>query len=420
MAERYGKFSINCLAARPYARARHFNSASQQKMSTTELQPPVRILMGPGPSQIHPRVLEATAKGTVGHLDPYFLQIMDGLQGMLRRLFGTENPMTFAVSGTGSAGMEACVVNLIEPGDSMVVGVNGVFGGRMVDVAGRAGAEVTRVEKPWGEVFTVDDLKEALAAKPKVVGIVMAETSTGAWQPLEEIAAVVHEAGALLLVDAVTSLGGVPVEVDAWGIDAIYSGTQKCLSCPPGLAPVSFSPAAMEVITTRQSKVQSWYLDVNFLASYWGSDRAYHHTAPINMNYGLYEALRLIEEEGQEQVFARHMRNHQALAAGLAALGMEFTAAEGHRLPMLNAVKIPDGVDDGATRKALLERFGIEIGGGLGDFKGKVWRIGLMGHTARANNVLLLLAALEQLMGEQGVKFEPGASVAAANSVLST
>jgi len=310
------------------------------------------------------------------------------------------------------------VVNLIEPGDSMVVCVNGVFGERMVDVAGRAGAKVTRVDRPWGEVFSPADLKPALAAaRPKVVGMVMAETSTGAWQPIEEISALVHDAGALLLVDAVTALGGVPVRTDAWQIDAIYSGTQKCLSCPPGLAPVSFSPRAMEVVLGRKSKVQSWYLDVSMLAKYWGSERVYHHTGPINMTYGLYEALRLIQEEGLENCHARHLLNHRALKAGLTALGLKYAAAEGHQLPMLNAVLIPDGVDDAAVRKQLLERFGIEIGGGLGAFKGKAWRIGLMGHTARPNNVLLFLGAIEQLLAEQGCRIERGAGVAAANEV---
>ncbi len=387
---------------------------------TPPLNPPVRILMGPGPSDVHPRVLAALAKGTVGHLDPYYLEVMNRLQEMLRQLFRTTNPMTFAVSGTGSAGMEATVVNLIEPGDSMVVCVNGVFGGRMLDVAQRAGAKVTKVEKPWGQVFTPDDLKSALAASPKVVGIVMAETSTGAWQPIEEISKVVHEAGAMLLVDAVTSLGGVPVEVDRWQIDAIYSGTQKCLSCPPGLSPVSFGPRAMETILNRKSKVQSWYLDVSMLANYWGQNRVYHHTGPINMTWGLYEALCLIHEEGLEACFARHLLHHRALKAGLAAIGIGYAAQEGHQLPMLNAVQIPTGADDAATRRGLLDRFGIEIGAGLGDFKGRVWRIGLMGFAARANNVLLLLSALEQLLSEQGVNLDQGASVAAANEVYKT
>jgi alanine-glyoxylate transaminase/serine-glyoxylate transaminase/serine-pyruvate transaminase len=381
------------------------------------LSPPVRVLMGPGPSDVHPRVLQALAAPTVGHLDPYYLEVMNDLQGMLRTLFNTTNQMTMAISGTGSAGMETAVVNLIEPGDKMVVCVNGVFGGRMADVARRAGAEVIQVERPWGEVFRVADLEAALAQKPKVVGIVMAETSTGAWQPLEEISAAVHDAGAMLLVDAVTSLGGVPVEVDRWQIDAIYSGTQKCLSCPPGLAPVSFSPRAMEVVLSRKHKVQSWYLDTTMLASYWGSERVYHHTAPINMTWGLYEAVRLLLEEGLENVYARHKLNHQALKAGLEALGIRYAAEEGHQLPMLNAVLIPEGVDDVQVRSGLLNRFGIEIGGGLGAFKGKAWRIGLMGHACRRNNVLLLLGALEQLLAEQGYKFSPGASVAAANAV---
>ncbi|MFO0867406.1 MAG: alanine--glyoxylate aminotransferase family protein [Pirellulales bacterium] len=382
-----------------------------------ELLPPPRILLGPGPSDTHPRVLQALSRGTVGHLDPFYLQTMDELQRMLRGLFRTSNRMTFAVSATGSAGMEATVVNLIEPGDSMVVCVNGVFGGRMADVAGRAGAQVTKVERPWGEVFTPDDLRPALAARPKVVGIVLAETSTGAWQPIEEISRLVHEAGALLLVDAVTGLGGIPVEVDAWNIDAIYSGTQKCLSCPPGLAPVSFNQRALDVILNRRTKVQSWYLDVSMLASYWGQERVYHHTAPINMSYALYEALRLIHEEGLENCFARHLRNHRALKAGLAALGIQYATQEGHQLPMLNAVRIPEGIDDARVRSGLLQQFGIEIGAGLGAFKGKVWRIGLMGYSSRPANVLVFLSALEQLLAAQGYRFTPGASTAAANEV---
>ncbi|PHR99097.1 MAG: alanine--glyoxylate aminotransferase [Blastopirellula sp.] len=382
------------------------------------INPPVRTLMGPGPSDIHPNVLAAMAKPTVGHLDPYYLKVMDELQGMLRQLFRTENAMTFAVSGTGSAGMEATVVNLVEPGDNVVVCVNGVFGKRLADVATRAGGNVTVVEKPWGEVFTADDLKETIAAtKPKLVAIVMAETSTGAWQPIEEISELVHNAGAMLLVDAVTSLGGVAVEVDKWNIDAIYSGSQKCLSCPPGLAPVSFSAKAMETIMNRKTPVQSWYLDVSLLANYWGENRVYHHTAPINMSYGLHEAVRLILEEGLDNCFARHLKNHQALAAGLSAIGIEYTAAEGHRLPMLNAVKVPEGIEDTVIRKGLLNQFGIEIGGGLGAFAGKVWRIGLMGYAARQNNVLLFLAALEQLLAAQGYQFDRGASIEDANQV---
>lgn len=377
--------------------------------------PPIRTLLGPGPSDIHPRVLQALAMPTIGHLDPYYLQLMDQMQGMLRGLFRTENPLTMAISGTGSAGQEATIVNLLEPGDSILVCINGVFGNRLADMAERVGAEVTRLERLWGEVFSTDDLKETLArVKPKVVAIVMAETSTGAWQPIEEISQLVHESDALLLVDAVTALGGIPVEVDRWQIDAIYSGSQKCLSCPPGLAPVSFSPRAMEKILGRKKKVSSWYLDVSLLASYWGEDRVYHHTAPINMTYALFEAVRLVLEEGLDDCFARHQNNHEALAAGLAAIGISFTAAEGHRLPQLNAVRVPEGIDDPRLRGDLLSRFGIEIGGGLGEFKGKVWRIGLMGYGSRQNNVLLVLAALEQLLAEQGYSFDRGAAIAAA------
>ncbi len=357
------------------------------------------MLLGPGPSNVSPGVLEALSKPTVGHLDSYYLNIMDEMQEMLRSLFRTQNPMTFAVSGTGSAGQEATIVNLVEPGDSVVVCVNGVFGGRLAEMTERAGGRVTRVEKQWGEVFTPDDLKPALTkVKPKVVAIVMAETSTGAWQPIEEISALVHDAGAMLLVDAVTALGGVPVEVDQWNIDAIYSGTQKCLSCPPGLAPVSFSPRAIETILNRRHKVQSWYLDVSLLASYWGGERVYHHTAPINMTYALHEALRLIHQEGLAACFQRHLDCHEKLESGLVAKGFEFTAQQGHRLPQLNAVRLPSRINDAALRQELLNRYGIEIGGGLGEFRGQVWRIGLMGHSARLENVAMFLSALEEIL----------------------
>ena len=380
------------------------------------IAPPRRILMGPGPSDISPRVLAALGAPTVGHLDPYFLKIMDETQRMLRRVFRTENPLTLAVSGTGSAGMEACVVNLIERGDRMLVCQNGVFGGRMADVAGRAGADVTVIEREFGQIFPPDEVAAAVKrVSPKVVGIVHAETSTGAWQPLEEISRIVHDAGALLLVDCVTSLGGAPVEVDAWQLDAVYSGTQKCLSCPPGLAPVTFSPRAVEVIERRKSKVASWYLDMTMVRSYWGQERSYHHTAPINMNYALHEALRIVLEEGLEPRFERHVRNHRALKAGLAALGIEYAVASGHELPMLNAVRIPSDVDDVAVRKQLLNQFGIEIGGGLGPMKGRTWRIGLMGETSTERNVLLFLAALERCLSDQGVEVADGAGVAAAN-----
>ena len=382
------------------------------------VDPPHRLLMGPGPSDVAPRVLAALAAPTVGHLDPYFLQIMDETQQMLREIFRTTNRLTLPVSGTGSAGMETCIVNLIEPGDRILVGVNGVFGGRMADVAGRAGAEVRRLEKPFGDVFSIDEIAAAIDEfQPKVVALVHAETSTGALQSLENISQVVHQAGALLLVDCVTSLGGLPVEVDAWGIDAAYSGTQKCLSCPPGLAPVTFSARAEEAIEARQTKVGSWYLDMSLVRNYWSDkSRAYHHTAPINMNFALHEALRNVLEEGLDNRIARHQRNHQALRAGLEALSVEYAVPEERRLPMLNAVTIPSGVDDKQVRAQLLKEFGIEIGSGLGPMAGKTWRIGLMGETAQPRNVLLFLAALERCLTLQGHQTTPGAGVAAANS----
>ena len=386
--------------------------------TVSELCPSSRILMGPGPSDVHPRVLRAMATPLVGHLDPEFLSLMNETQELLRYVFQTQNPLTFAVSGTGSAGMETCVVNLIEPGDRMIVCVNGVFGQRMVDVARRAGAEVTVLERPWGDVFPLDQIREALRqVRPKVLGIVHAETSTGACQPMDGLGALCHEFDTLLLVDTVTSLGGIPVEVDRWQADAVYSGTQKCLSAPPGLAPDTFSTRAVEAIHRRRHPVQSWYLDVSMVERYWGQERFYHHTAPITMIYSLYEALRLVQEEGLENRFARHQLHHRALKAGLTALGIRYAAVEGHQLPQLNAVWIPAGADDVATRKMLLERFGIEIGSGLGEFKGRVWRIGLMGYSCRANNVLLFLAALEQCLLAQGLRITEGAAVAAANRV---
>ncbi len=380
------------------------------------INPPLRTLLGPGPSDVDPRVLAALARPTVGHLDPYYLKIMDELQAMLRVAFRTQNRMTMAISGTGSAGQEAAVANLVEPGERVLVCVNGVFGGRLVDMAERAGGEVTKIERPWGEVFTAAEVKEALArVKPRVVAIVLAETSTGAWQPIEEIAAAVRDAGAMLIIDTVTALGGIPVEIDKWQIDAVYSGTQKCLGCPPGLAPVSFSDRAVEKILARKQKVRSWYLDVSLIANYWGGDRVYHHTAPINMTYALHESLRLLLEEGLEASWARHRRNHEALRAGLSTLGIGYATQAGHELPQLNAVMIPEGIDDVAVRKALLERFNIEIGAGLGVFKGKVWRIGLMGYGSRKENITKLLSALEDLFLEQGQRCERGAAVAAAN-----
>jgi alanine-glyoxylate transaminase/serine-glyoxylate transaminase/serine-pyruvate transaminase len=374
-----------------------------------------RVLMGPGPSDVDPRVLEAMSRPTIGHLDPAFLEMLNGIRELLQYTFMTRNEMTFAVSGTGSAGMEACVVNLIERGDPMLVCINGVFGKRMADVAERCGAEVSTIEINWGKAFAPEQIADALEKRPaKVVGIVHAETSTGVCQPLEEISEIVHDHGALLLVDAVTSLGGMKVDVDGWRIDACYSGSQKCLSCPPGLAPVTFSEAAMNAIGNRRTKVQSWYLDVSMIRRYWGSERLYHHTAPVNMNYALLESLRIIREEGLEARWRRHATNHKILKAGLSAMGIRYLPEPGYELPMLNAVSIPQGVDDLAVRKQLLDEFNIEIGGGLGDFKGKAWRIGLMGSACTLSNVMLALAAIEKSLTDQGVKLKPGAGIAAA------
>jgi alanine-glyoxylate transaminase/serine-glyoxylate transaminase/serine-pyruvate transaminase len=347
---------------------------------------------------------------------------MNETQEMLRWVFQTQNRLTLPVSATGSAGMEACVVNLIEPGDAMLVCVNGVFGQRMVDVAQRAGAIVTTIERPWGEVFDPNQIADAVKrVRPRVVGIVHAETSTGAWQPMEELGSIAHDSGALLLMDCVTSLAGVPVLLDDWGIDAAYSGTQKCLSCPPGLSPVSFSARAAERIRSRKTRVQSWYLDMSMVERYWGEERFYHHTAPISMNYALREALRLVCEEGLTARWSRHALNHRALKAGLCAIGISYVTQEGHELPQLNAVQIPRGVDDGTVRGRLLSEFGIEIGGGLGDFKGRAWRIGLMGQASRPGNVLLFLAALEKCLAAAGAKYgAAGSAVAAANQVYAS
>ncbi len=376
-----------------------------------------RLLLGPGPSDAHPRVLTVMATPLLGHLDPQFLAIMNETQEMLRQAYQTRNTLTFPVSATGMAGMETCFVNLLEPGDRAVVCAMGFFGQRMIDVAGRTGAEVTVLEAPWGQVFELDRIRDTLKkVRPKVLGIVHAETSTGALQPLEQLGALCHEFDTLLLVDAVTSLGCVPLAVDAWQLDAVYSCSQKGLSCPPGLSPVTFSPRAVEAVGKRKTKVQSWYLDLSTIQQYWSENRNYHHTAPITMNYAIREGLRLVLEEGLEARWARHRRNHLALRAGLQALGLQYTAAEHCQMPQLNAVRIPAGVDDLTVRKQLLSEFGIEVGGGLGEFRGKAWRIGLMGYNARPSCVLLCLGALEQCLRAQGVGVTPGAGVAAANA----
>ena len=380
-----------------------------------DIDPPQRLLMGPGPSDVPARVLQAMAAPSIGHLDPCFLSTMDETQQLLRHLFQTENPLTIPVSGTGSAGMETCFVNLVEPGDEVVVCVNGVFGTRMSDIVGRIGGRLTRVDAPWGRAMDLEAVRRAVrGGSPKLLAVVHAETSTGVCQPLDDLAAIAKEAGALFLVDTVTSLGGMEVAVDRTGIDAVYSGTQKCLSCPPGLAPISFSRAAVQALENRKSPVVSWYLDMGMVRNYWGGERKYHHTAPVNMIYGLREALRLIAEEGLEARSRRHRLNHRALVAGIEAMGLSMLVPQAERLPMLNTVCIPDGADDKKTRGALLNQFGIEIGGGLGELAGRTWRVGLMGHSSRRKNVCLFLAALETVLRAQAVAVKPGALEAAA------
>jgi alanine-glyoxylate transaminase/serine-glyoxylate transaminase/serine-pyruvate transaminase len=360
---------------------------------------PRRLLLGPGPSPVPSRVLKALSQPTIGHLDPAFLSLMDDVRARLREVFRTRNELTLAMSGTGSAGMETVIVNLVEPGDRVVVAINGVFGGRLADIARRAGADVVPVETEWGRPVDRDALAAAIGRHvPHLVAVVHAETSTGAVTPLDGIADLVHERDGLFVVDCVTSLGGMPVEIDAWGIDAAYSGTQKCLSCPPGLSPVTLSPRAVARLDRRKTKVPSWYLDLSLVKSYWGQERAYHHTAPINMVYGLHEALGIVLEEGLEQRFARHRAAHERLAAALPDLGLSFVSQEGYRLPMLNAVAAPLGVDEAAVRRRLLDEHGIEIGGGLGAFKGKAWRIGLMGAGATSETVDAVVRALRALL----------------------
>ncbi len=386
----------------------------------SELRPPSRLLLGPGPSMVHPRVLRAMSAPLIGHLDPAFLGIMNEVQTLLRHAFRTSNPFTIAVSGTGSAGMEALLVNLIEPGDAAIVGVNGVFGTRMATIVERCGGKAIRVEAPWGRIIEPDTIAGALrrAGPVKVVALVHAETSTGAQQPIPDIGRLCRDHGALFVVDAVTSLGGVPLEVDEWHIDACYSGTQKCLSCPPGLAPVTLNARALDAVRRRSAPSQSWYLDLSLVADYWTEGkRAYHHTAPISMIYALREALRLVAEEGLEARWRRHRLHSDALMAGLASLGLTPFAQEGHRLPSLNCVALASHVEDGAVRTALLNDFGIEIGGGLGPVQGKVWRIGLMGESATRTNVFALLSALEDLFARRGWSDRPGLALTAAAQV---
>ena len=362
-----------------------------------------RVLMGPGPSDVSSRVLQAIASPCIGHLDPYFLDIMDETQQLLRHLFVTDYTLTIPVSGTGSAGMEACFVNLVEKGERVLVCVNGVFGARMCDIVHRVGGELVRMDFPWGRAVDAEMVRQkALEVVPEIIAVVHAETSTGACTSIKDISLVAKEVGAMFLVDMVTSLGGMPVGVLENNIDAAYSGTQKCISCPPGLSPISFSERAVAKLWARKSPVNSWYLDLGMVGSYWGSERKYHHTAPVNMIYGLHEALRIILEEGLEKRYARHLIHHRALVAGIEAMGLRMLVPEDERLPMLNAVCIPEGVDDVKVRTALLKDYGIEIGGGLGNLAGKIWRVGLMGTSCTKRNVVLFLGAMYSILKGMG------------------
>lgn len=382
-----------------------------------ELRPGQRVLMGPGPSELDPRVLRALATPVVGHLDPDFLAIMNDTRDLIRSAFGTQNRLTLAMSGTGSAGMETCLVNLLEPGDRALVCVIGAFGQRMVDIVERTGAECVVVEAPWGKAIDPADVEAALKQGAfKLVALVHVETSTGVRQPVEDIARLAHEHGALVVLDAVSSLGGAPVPVDEWQVDAAYSGSQKCISAPPGLAPVTLNERARAAIGQRRTKVQSWYLDLTMIEHYWGEARAYHHTAPISNVYALREALRIAAEEGWEARWERHRRLGAALQAGLEAMGLSLIAEAGLRAPMVTAVHVPEGVDEALVRRRLLTDYGLEIAGGLGQFKGRAWRIGLMGHSCRWKNVVLCLTALSTALQAQGYKTSTDAALAAAEA----
>ena len=379
-----------------------------------------RVLLGPGPSTVHPRVLQAMTLPVVGHLDPQFFRVMDDVCEVLRHIFHTSNFMTLPLSSTGTGAMEAACANVLEPGDTMVVCRNGFFGDRLADIAQRCGAETHIVDSPWGKPVDVQMLADELDkhGNVKAVGVVHAETSTGVLTPLEEIAELAHRHGALVVVDAVTSLGGHDVRMDDWDLDVCFSATQKCLGAPPGLAPISFGPRAMEVINTRSSTVQSFYFNLKDLESYWSQTRAYHHTSPISMTYALREALRMLMEEGLDNRIQRHARSAAALRAGLEALGMDLLPDPDHRLNPLTAVMVPDGIEDAAVRRPLLDDYNIEIGGGLGELRGKVWRIGLMGESAREINVFALLSALERILSGLGYEVAYGASLAAAQRTL--
>jgi alanine-glyoxylate transaminase/serine-glyoxylate transaminase/serine-pyruvate transaminase len=385
--------------------------------------PPLRTLMGPGPSDVNPRILEALSRPTIGHLDPAFIQMMDEIKQLLQYAFKTENELTMPVSAPGSAGMETVFVNLIERGDKVIICQNGVFGSRMKENVERCGADAIVVEDPWGSTIDIDKVEQALTDNPdaKAIAFVHAETSTGTRSDAEALCGLAAKYNCLSIVDAVTSLGGIELEVDAWGIDAIYSGTQKCLSCVPGLSPVSFSKRAAQVIRERESKVQSWFLDLNLVMGYWGSDakRSYHHTAPVNSLYALHESLLILQEEGLQNAWDRHALNHEALVAGLESLGLKFVVDKKYRLPQLNAVSFPASIDDLAIRTALLNDYNLEIGSGLGALAGSVWRIGLMGFASNKNNVLLCVSALGNVLAAQGIQIDVSKAVSSAQAVYS-
>jgi alanine-glyoxylate transaminase/serine-glyoxylate transaminase/serine-pyruvate transaminase len=387
-----------------------------------ELSAPQKVLLGPGPSSVHPRVLAAMASPVMGHLDPAFFQVMDDVCDMLRIVFNTENKMTVPISSTGTGAMEAACANIIEPGDEVLICRNGYFGIRLADIAERCGATVHLMDTPWGKAVDPQALRDELKKLPamKAVGMVHAETSTGVLSDVKELAEIVHEAGALAIVDAVTSLGGHEMRMDDWGIDVCYSATQKCLGAPPGLAPISLSTAAMDVVVKRSTKVQSFYFNLKDLETYWNQTRAYHHTSPINMTYALRESLRMMMEEGLDNRIQRHARVAAGFRAGAEALGLTLLAEEGHRLNPLTTVSIPEGIDDGKVRRTLLNDYEIEIGGGLGEFAGKAWRVGLMGESSRERNVFALLSALETILSKEGYEVAFGASLSAAQRAIAT
>ena len=391
-------------------------------MAFSAFHPPLRTLMGPGPSDVPPRILEALGRPTIGHLDPKFIELMNEVKELLQYVMQTESALTLPISAPGSAGMEACFVNLVEPGDKVIVCQNGVFAGRMKENVERCGAVPIMVHDAWGTAVDPQKLEEALIGHPdaSVVAFVHAETSTGAQSDARALVELAHRHDCMTIVDAVTSLAGTPLRVDEWGIDAVYSGTQKCLSCVPGISPVSFSERAQHKIVNRRHKVQSWFLDMNLIMGYWGQGtrRAYHHTAPVNAMYALHESLLMVHEEGLENTWTRHRHNHEALKAGLEAMGLSFIVDEAHRLPQLNAVTIPEGVDDAAVRARLLDEHHLEIGAGLGDLAGKVWRIGLMGYSSRIENITQCLAALDAVLADMQAPVNHGVALPAAEKIL--